>query len=343
MRPFAPLHGDAVTRETYHGGVGHALSESCSRRPTGQLRDSPLPPSRPYWSVPTALSSVIQNQIRLTGPLLPFERLLHESDIARVGLCRCHPDDPLFRNPGPTWNHSFVFPRTAVRLQRGGAVFVSDPTGAGFYNCGDEYVREALSALGDECDWFAVAPDVLIEAVYRDGRPADGRRPFSMTFTNAPPRVCLEARSLIARLECHPDLEPLYVDEAVLGLLDALLLPGTRPEAAATDSQRRLAARVREVVARHFAAKLSLGQLSADCGASPWFLAKLFKRVTGMTIHSYQRQLRLRASLQYILDGEDLTAVALDLGFSSHSHFTAAFRQVYQMTPTAFRRAARSR
>jgi AraC-like DNA-binding protein len=36
---------------------------------------------------------------------------------------------------------------------------------------------------------------------------------------------------------------------------------------------------------------------------------------------------------------EDLTALALDLGFSSHAHFTSAFRQTYGRTPSEFRRS----
>jgi hypothetical protein len=35
----------------------------------------------------------------------------------------------------------------------------------------------------------------------------------------------------------------------------------------------------------------------------------------------------------------DLTALALDLGFSSHSHFAAAFRRAFRCTPSGFRAA----
>ena len=45
-------------------------------------------------------------------------------------------------------------------------------------------------------------------------------------------------------------------------------------------------------------------------------------------------------ALDLVADCEDVSALALDLGFSSHSHFTAAFRQAYGRTPTGFRRAA---
>ena len=40
---------------------------------------------------------------------------------------------------------------------------------------------------------------------------------------------------------------------------------------------------------------------------------------------------------------DDLTALSLDLGFSSHSHFSAAFREAYGRSPSAFRRLTASR
>jgi AraC-like DNA-binding protein len=47
---------------------------------------------------------------------------------------------------------------------------------------------------------------------------------------------------------------------------------------------------------------------------------------------------RLASSLDAIFDGKDLTTVALDAGFASHSHFTAHFRRLFGSTPMALRR-----
>ena len=71
-------------------------------------------------------------------------------------------------------------------------------------------------------------------------------------------------------------------------------------------------------------------------------LCRLFRRHTGMTLHEYRTELRLRDALDRLASRRgDLTRIALDLGFSSHSHFTAAFRRAFGMTPTAFVRQAR--
>ena len=50
---------------------------------------------------------------------------------------------------------------------------------------------------------------------------------------------------------------------------------------------------------------------------------------------------RLARTLDAVLDGgDDLTAIALDAGFASHSHFTARFRSFFGCTPAALRRIA---
>jgi AraC-like DNA-binding protein len=47
---------------------------------------------------------------------------------------------------------------------------------------------------------------------------------------------------------------------------------------------------------------------------------------------------RLRTSLERIAEpGADLTSIALDLGFSSHSHFTDVFRREFGSTPSEVR------
>jgi AraC family transcriptional regulator len=62
-----------------------------------------------------------------------------------------------------------------------------------------------------------------------------------------------------------------------------------------------------------------------------------------MPLYRYQLRLRLARSLDLLNQYDDLTALALEVGFSSHSHFTAAFRRTYGRTPSAFKRVALGR
>ena len=67
-------------------------------------------------------------------------------------------------------------------------------------------------------------------------------------------------------------------------------------------------------------------------------LAGVFKSRTGVSLHAYRNQLRLRAALERMHNrGVDLVEIALDLGFSSHSHFTETFRRHFGATPSLIR------
>jgi AraC-like DNA-binding protein len=57
-------------------------------------------------------------------------------------------------------------------------------------------------------------------------------------------------------------------------------------------------------------------------------------------------RLRLARALQLLERGradDDISALSMDLGFSSHSHFTATFRRAYGRTPVEFLRSIRRR
>ena len=82
----------------------------------------------------------------------------------------------------------------------------------------------------------------------------------------------------------------------------------------------------------------SLDRIAATLHVSPYHLARLFREQTGYTVHGFRNQVRLRSALDRVRDpGTDLSSLAADLGFSSHSHFTKAFRAAFGVTPSALR------
>ncbi|MBP0644825.1 helix-turn-helix domain-containing protein, partial [Mycobacterium tuberculosis] len=70
---------------------------------------------------------------------------------------------------------------------------------------------------------------------------------------------------------------------------------------------------------------------------------QVFRRVEGLPLHQYLLRLRLARALDRLAGVEDLSQLAFELGFSSHSHFTATFRQVYGRSPADFQRATQVR
>ena len=108
-------------------------------------------------------------------------------------------------------------------------------------------------------------------------------------------------------------------------------------------SSRRLAAidRARSHILSCYREPLSLSSIAAACGAAPSTLCESFPRVVGMPVWKYVQRLRLEEAAFALAEGAaDLSSLALDLGFSSHSHFAQAFRAHFGATPSQFRRAA---
>lgn len=97
--------------------------------------------------------------------------------------------------------------------------------------------------------------------------------------------------------------------------------------------------RVKEAVALAPADKWSVAKLAQVANLSPFHLCRVFRLMVGTSIYDYVLHERLAHTLDAVLDGDDdLTAIALDAGFASHSHFTARFRGFFGCTPMALRR-----
>ena len=80
--------------------------------------------------------------------------------------------------------------------------------------------------------------------------------------------------------------------------------------------------------------RLRLDDIARSLYVSPYHLCRLFREEIGVPIHGYLNRLRLREALATIAERDaDLSELAADLGFSSHSHFTAAFRKELGIPP----------
>jgi AraC family transcriptional regulator len=135
------------------------------------------------------------------------------------------------------------------------------------------------------------------------------------------------------------DIDPLQADEAVLRLLRATFHDRARRHEGG-HSTRRLIRRAKEFMHAHLGDGIRLQDISRHAGASSAYLTDVFRRVEGLSLHRYLTRLRLGRALLQLPHTDDLTALALDSGFSSHSHFTAVFSRAFGVTPSTFRRTA---
>ncbi len=267
------------------------------------------------------------------------------SPLVRVGRWRCPAAHPIFADSGPTPEALFVFPRESVWIRHEGREpFVADANTVTYYNKGQSYTRQQLSVRGDQCEWFAVAPEAIAETLSAHEPAAIDRpdRPFQFTHGPSDSVSYLRQRLVFEHVSRERTADRLFVEEAVVSILgDVIRLAYERIGLQAPPKRRRdvdLVEAARDVIARRFKDNLSLGDVARDVDSSVFHLARVFKARTGFSLHAYRNQLRLREALERLAEPDvDLIDIALDLGFSSHSHFTDTFRRSFGRTPSAVR------
>jgi AraC family transcriptional regulator len=279
---------------------------------------------------------------RTDARLSSFDHILFRTPSVAVGAFRCPRTHPLFPDTGPIENDVFVFPRTRVAIAHaGGRRFTADPGVVTLYNRGQLYARTAIDDA-DRSDWFAVDRDLALEAVRRREPDRDGR-PFRFDHAASTSSAYVLQRALFERLRADATVDALEVEETVVRLLD-LVLAGAyaaRPahrEDADDGAELAVVESARATLGARYAEELSLGAIARAVGVSRSRLCRVFRRRTGTTLHAYRDGLRLRAALEALPERDDLTALALDLGYASHSHFGARFRRAFGLTPSAARR-----
>jgi AraC family transcriptional regulator len=105
----------------------------------------------------------------------------------------------------------------------------------------------------------------------------------------------------------------------------------------------RMADRVKLLLSADPWRKWTLEEIANCIGVTPVYLTDVFSRVEGIPLYRYHIRLRLVRALAVLADCASVEALAFDLGFHSHSHFSAAFKQTFNQTPSEFQRSIRER
>lgn len=88
----------------------------------------------------------------------------------------------------------------------------------------------------------------------------------------------------------------------------------------------------------NLAAKITLAEIAALVKMSPYYFTRLFKQSTGLPPHQYLIQRRIEHAKFLLTQTQlPLVEVALRVGSSTQSNFTALFRKQVGITPKAYR------
>ncbi|MEO5823231.1 MAG: AraC family transcriptional regulator [Vicinamibacteraceae bacterium] len=234
-----------------------------------------------------------------------------------------------------------VFPYRGVFVRHvGDDQAVAEPTQVLFFNGGEAYRISHPVPGGDACLSLAISETLLREltpaALLREGP--------GFVFRQQRLRIDARAQALVALLRHSTQrgiAETLEAESLALTLVRRALGPSTTHTPGSTPTRRKLVDRTKVLLASDLARRWTLAEIAVEIGHSPVYLTQVFQQVEGLPLYRYQLRLRLGRALDLLGKSDDLTTLGLDLGFSSHSHFTSAFTQAYGRSPSEFRQAVK--
>jgi AraC-like DNA-binding protein len=236
-----------------------------------------------------------------------------------------------------------VFPYRGVYVRHlGRNDAVAEANQVLFFNAAESYCVSHPVEGGDACLSLSIAEPVLRELAPK----AQIREGGALAFRRQRRRIDPRAQALVAVLRhglSRRAAETLEAETLALTLVRRALGERTSHAAGASQGRQKLVDRAKLVLSADLARRWTLAEVAAEVGVSPVYLTQVFQRVEAMPLYRYQLRLRLARALDLLGEYDDLTALGLDLGFSSHSHFSSAFRQAYGRTPAEFQRSVHLR
>jgi AraC-like DNA-binding protein len=259
--------------------------------------------------------------------------ILFNTDILQIRYVVCNPLERGRTGVEEPSNDVLVMPVKGSFMQHflDGTRIIAEPSQALFFQKARPFQISHSIAEKDECLAFEFSSEIWKELKQTSETVPD------LALLSSP---AIAQRTLLWKKLVSGWTDELEVVEKCFGLVSAALRTKT------TQARSRRSEKIEVVKLVLLNApdkKLSLCKLAILVSLSPYQLTRIFRQHVGASLHQYHLRVRMAGAIDSILDSNsDLTQIALDYGFSSHSHFTFAFRKMTGLTPADFRKAATS-
>jgi AraC-like DNA-binding protein len=249
--------------------------------------------------------------------------------------------------------HVIGFPHAGTyMLHAEGRSALIDVNSVAFFNPLGVYRTSHPQGFGDRGVGLVVRPDVVADALAAAGFPAESEdATFPFLRGSSSPRAYWLHHRTFSRATAGDPVDPIEIEECALTLV-AETVAGAAPPSRGPRRERPSAVRrrresidaARGYLALRYRESVRLSDVAAAAGLSSFATCRAFRKETGVSMSRFLHRLRLRAALDLMPDHRgDITRLALDLGYSSHSHFTYAFRREFGVPPSAVWRPASRR
>ena len=273
------------------------------------------------------------------SPQPEFRRTaLFESDTVCLADVRCR---GVCRHRSAEENTSeaqLIFPYRGVFIRHlGRDESVADANQVLFFGANEVHQVSHPVTGGDACAVMTLPQDILSELVKLDIYDENNQR-FRIRSRSLTPAAQALRSVLLTRLADNT-CTTLEAESLCLTLARLAFTPLPIARYTPTRAKRHLLDRVKLLLADSTSTRMSLAEIGKSVGASPVYLTQIFSELEGIPLYRYQLRLRLAQALVRLPEQKDLSALALDLGFSSHSQFTTLFGQTFGLPPGDFLRA----
>lgn len=169
---------------------------------------------------------------------------------------------------------------------------------------------------------------------------------FNCCVLNLPPHAQKQLECQLMYLtELNPD-SPNYVLNCKIGLLNLLNLltnieksHDTNGSSLATKSEKERIYEIMEHIGNNYYKEISVSDLADIACFSKVHLNRIFKKITGTTLHKYLVTIRLTKAREFLINSNDsVSSVAYSCGFNSPEAFSRAFKDNFGCSPTEFLR-----
>jgi len=264
---------------------------------------------------------------------------LFENERLQVGLFEARVASDACGDVDRQTSNLLVLPFSGVfsKYDAPGRYVIGTPSHAVFIAADTPYRLGFPGAIGDRALTFRFDEDLAPEQL--DGSDkADGIASHGLLSANA-----MMLRTLLGRRLQRATADAFEIETMALDLVHLSLNSMRRKTLVVGQPTlaRRIRAleRVKEAVAAAPADKWNVARLAKIANLAPFHLCHVFRELVGTSVYNYMLQERLARALDHVMDqGEDLTAIAMQVGFASHSHFTERFRRFFGCTPAELRR-----
>ena len=273
--------------------------------------------------------------------------ILFDNDILQIRHVVCNPLERGCTEVEESSSNVMVLPVKGSFMQHflDGKRIIAEPSQALFFSTGRPFRISHSIAEMDECLAFQFSTEMWNELLQTivDSESMTGLEAHCLLSSNA-----IAERSLMFKKLTLGIADDIEMVERSFSLVSSALrsLRKKKVEKRPSRQRRRLQQieTVQIALLKAPGKKLSLSVLADSVSMSPFHLTRIFHQQVGTPLHQYHLRVRIAGAINSLLDtNTELTQIALEYGFSSHSHFTSVFHKMIGMTPDEFRMSANSK